>query len=285
MNKYGKYNETVRFYLVDVKEISPTIPRSNFNENELEQLANSILITGCLLKPLLLKQTSPISYELLEGHLEYWAAVKAKEKEPILAEMVSAFVIKPEIKAIAIEQAHVLNKTASLNIPTTQLPTTEVVSTSSTNILETRLNNLESRFEREFQEIKNLLKLQNTQPSQSDQKLAQIFNQLKEIETGQSRLEEAVKQSQSVKIKKSQKAIEQVESPEIESKILQAFNTWDFGQLMEISGLSKEKEIVDKLIKKRNKYSPFGSLQQITDLRIGFNKNIKKKVIEHWKNK
>jgi DNA uptake protein ComE-like DNA-binding protein len=274
MNKYGKYNETVRFYLVDVKEISSTIPRSNFNENELEQLANSVLITGCLLKPLLLRQTSPISYELLEGYLEYWAAVKAKEKEPILAEMVSAFVVKPEVETIAIEQAHVLNKTASLNLLESQLPTN--------TLEETRLNNLESRFEREFQEIKNLLKSQNAHFSQSAQKIDHVVNQLQELKIAQSRLEETIKQqSQSVKIKKSQKAIEQIESPELVSELLQALNYWDYEQLMKISGLNEE--IARKLIKKREKENPFGNLQQIANLRIGFNKNIRQKIITNWK--
>ncbi len=275
MNKYGKYNETVRFYLVDVKEISSTISRSNFDENKLEQLANSILITGCLLKPLLLRQISPMNYELLEGHLEYWAAVKAKEKEPILAEMVSAFVVKPEVETIAIKQAHVLNKTASLNISESQLPTN--------TLEETRLSNLESRFERELQEIKNLLKSQNAHFSQSAQKIDHVVNQLQELKIGQSGLEETIRQqSQSVKIKKSQKTIEQIESPELLSELLQALNYWDYEQLMKISGLNEE--IARKLIKKREKENPFGNLQQITNLRIGFNKNIRQKIITNWKN-
>lgn len=102
----GRYGETVRFYLVDVKDITPpsSPSRSQFQESELEQLANLILTTGCLLKPLILRQKGPMSYELIEGHFEYWAAVRAKEKEPIWAEMVGAFVVKPEIEASAIKQ-------------------------------------------------------------------------------------------------------------------------------------------------------------------------------------
>lgn len=106
----SKYGESLKFYLVDVKDIESEVARSTFDEKELEELADLILATGCLVQPLILKQTGPMAYQVLEGHRHFFAAVKAKEKEPILAEMVSAFVVKPEIEVTAVKQAKALNQ-------------------------------------------------------------------------------------------------------------------------------------------------------------------------------
>ncbi|NJR18413.1 MAG: hypothetical protein HC785_23685 [Calothrix sp. CSU_2_0] len=47
----------IDFYLVDVKSISSDVPRSNFTESDLEKLANIILESGGIIKPVVLKQT------------------------------------------------------------------------------------------------------------------------------------------------------------------------------------------------------------------------------------
>ena len=72
----------IRFELVDVKDISSSVPRSHFSEATIDQLAELILACGGLVKPLVLKRTGLESFEILEGHLEYYAAAKAKQKRP-----------------------------------------------------------------------------------------------------------------------------------------------------------------------------------------------------------
>ncbi|MCK5719428.1 MAG: ParB N-terminal domain-containing protein [Thiomargarita sp.] len=169
----SKYGESLKFYLVDVKDIKSNVARSTFDEQELEKLANLILATGCLLQPLILKQTGPMSYKVLEGHKQFYAAVKAKEKEPILAEMVSAFVVKQEIEESAIEQTKIFNKPASTaeNIPTN-------------NISEHRITNLETRLDNGLQEVKANQK-QDTQrlEEQFKQLQSQIPKRLEPLET------------------------------------------------------------------------------------------------------
>ncbi len=95
------YGNTIRFYLVDVKDIRSDIPRSQFSETEMENLADKILSAGCLVSPLILKETGPMRYEVLERHFEYYAAVRANEKDEkrFLSGMVSAFVVKTEAEA------------------------------------------------------------------------------------------------------------------------------------------------------------------------------------------
>ena len=84
------------FAKVDLKEINSDVSRSSFSEQEIEQLADSILKNDSLLRPLIVKQTGIESFIVLDGHLEFYAAVRAREKNPRQAEMVNSFVISPK---------------------------------------------------------------------------------------------------------------------------------------------------------------------------------------------
>ena len=165
----SKYGDSLKFYLIDVKDIKSDVARSTFDEKELEKLANLILATGCLLQPLVLTQTSPVAYKILEGHLEYHAAVRANEKDAkrSLSGMVSAFVVKQEIETAAVEQMKVLNKTVS-----TLIAKTEIVSTSDT-MLDRRITNLETRLDDGLREVKSSQK-QDTQRLEAQVKQLQL---------------------------------------------------------------------------------------------------------------
>ncbi|GBE92172.1 chromosome partitioning protein ParB [Nostoc cycadae] len=86
----------MKFYLVDVKDINSNIPRSNFAEADIDNLADMIIESGGIIRPLVLKPTDAETYTVIDGHFEYYAAVKAKEKNPRKGEMVNAFVISPK---------------------------------------------------------------------------------------------------------------------------------------------------------------------------------------------
>lgn len=251
MNKYG---ESLKFYLVDVKDIQSEVACSAFNEEELAQLADTIIATGCLLKPLILKQISLIRYQVLEGHFEYHAAVLANQKDVqrVLSGMVSAFVVKPEIEAIAIEQSHILNKTASSSASTPQLSSTDVPSINLTNILETRLNNLESRFERESQEAR----------ANNTQALETIIRKLQKIEEGQQNLEEVVKKIQINHIKQPPIENTRITKESIDSDILYALNNWDKAEFMKLPNIGKV--TAEQIIKGR----PFKDLQDVINRKV-----------------
>ena len=93
-------------YLVDVSGITSTVPRSAFDADQVESLAQSILESGGLLSPIVLKQTGPESFEVLAGDLEYHAAARAKELDPRKGEMVNAYVVPPQNQAAAVEQVN-----------------------------------------------------------------------------------------------------------------------------------------------------------------------------------
>lgn len=171
------------YYLVDVKSIASNQPRSRFDENDLDKLAKSILESEILLKPLVLGQTGPESYEVIDGHFEYYGAVRAKEINPRSGEMVSAFVISPKEKENVSKQISILRKPTSLPEP---------ASTPTNPQLEQRVSNVESRLDRAVTDIKDEFKRENQRlnneiaelkslvPSKVD--ALEAFNSLSEVE-------------------------------------------------------------------------------------------------------
>ena len=93
-----------------VKEITSNVPRSNFNKSDIQELAELILEAEGVIRPITVRPTGIDSYEVIDGHLEYWAAVRAKEINPRDGERIGAFVVEGK-KAEAIEkQVKLLNK-------------------------------------------------------------------------------------------------------------------------------------------------------------------------------
>lgn len=99
----------IKCFFVDVKSIESDLPKSNFVESELEQLADLLLAVDGLLRPLILKETKAGKYTVIAGHREYYAAVRAKAKNLAKAEMVNAFVIDANTQKSAIAQLALLS--------------------------------------------------------------------------------------------------------------------------------------------------------------------------------
>ena len=85
-----------KFLIVEIEGVTSSVPRSNFEETDLDTLADSILESGGILKPLVLKKIGFEKYEVIDGHFEYYAAVRAREKNPNRGEIVNAFIIPDE---------------------------------------------------------------------------------------------------------------------------------------------------------------------------------------------
>jgi hypothetical protein len=134
----------IKFSLVDVKDITSNTPRSKFSESKLEHLANLILASGGIARPLVLKQTDIDSYIVIHGDLEYYAAVKAKEKSPREAELVNAFVVPPKSEELVTEQLQIL-------VPDSKT----VVRDDLPGNVVTRLTNIELRLEKHINQLNN----------------------------------------------------------------------------------------------------------------------------------
>jgi hypothetical protein len=132
------------FYLVDLAEISCEVPRSNFEAATIERLADAILASGGAIRPLVLDRAGIDRYLVLHGHLEYYGAVRAREKNPRAAEMVNAFVIEQSMRSAVDLQLELLNP------PSIDLPT---ASPNDDNKIDRNFANLEARFNLQFDRL------------------------------------------------------------------------------------------------------------------------------------
>lgn len=160
----------ITFSLVDVKNIHSNVPRSDFDESELDRLADVILECGGIVKPLILQLQDLDNYEVISGHLEYYAAVRVKEKDPRKGEMVNAFVIAAKREANVLEQVRLLKRMGDDRTPATTPPTTASDDGE-------RLTNLEIRLERSINQINRDLK---TYQEETDRRIKGLESRQKE---------------------------------------------------------------------------------------------------------
>ncbi len=99
--------------LVGVKKINSRTARSSFSAEELERLARLIIRVEGTINPIILKRTSLESYEVVEGHFVYYAAVRAREISPLKGEMIQAIILEPEHEKPLLEQVALLRKNSS----------------------------------------------------------------------------------------------------------------------------------------------------------------------------
>lgn len=129
------------FLLIDLKDIVSPIEREQFSETELESLANLIVEIGGILRPVILKKIGFERFEVINGHLDYYASLLAKEKDPTL-ETVNAFVIDSEVEEIALQQTR-----SFVSLPTKPDGKRETD-------VEELVNGLERRLEKQFKTLR-----------------------------------------------------------------------------------------------------------------------------------
>ncbi|MTJ14510.1 hypothetical protein FJR11_18395 [Anabaena sp. UHCC 0187] len=99
-----------KFLIVEIEGVTSSVPRSNFEDTDLDIFADLILESGGILKPLVLKKIGFEKYEVIDGHFEYYAAVRAREKNPNRGEIVNAFIIPAEKEDAVLNQVAFLQK-------------------------------------------------------------------------------------------------------------------------------------------------------------------------------
>lgn len=173
------------FARLDLKEIRADVPRANFAEAKLEQLADLILANGGMIRPLVVKQVDIDSYELMDGALEYYAAVRAREKDPRRGELVNAFVVPPKQHEKVREQLALFKADIGEVAPvaSTTSPSADQLSAFITNFVvgsEARINEMRELIRQNHRtaeaEIKRLDKLVEKEIRPSD--LLDLINTL-----------------------------------------------------------------------------------------------------------
>ena len=123
--------------LVAVRKIISAVPRSIFPDDELEQTARLILEVEGVINPIILRRTSLESYEVVDGHFEYYASARAREIDLRKGEMIGAFIIESENEEFILDQVKLLRK---------QKPASSGNADASSNSIEPSLTNMETRF-------------------------------------------------------------------------------------------------------------------------------------------
>jgi hypothetical protein len=89
--------------IVPVARIRSDIPATNFDQFELEILGElCLLIGGFIIPPVLVRHSS--GYKVVAGHLQYHAAVLARQLNPRAGETIPAIVLEEENQAAALNQ-------------------------------------------------------------------------------------------------------------------------------------------------------------------------------------
>ncbi|MBE9013838.1 hypothetical protein IQ250_26985 [Pseudanabaenaceae cyanobacterium LEGE 13415] len=128
--------------LIPVKKITSNQSRSSFPQDVIEQAAKAILEAEGTINPIVVRQVSLREFEVIEGHLEYYAAVRAREIDLGRGEMIDAIVVQPENESAILEQIKLLRTQ-----PETVSTITSTVDSSD------RATNLEKFIEQQFSEL------------------------------------------------------------------------------------------------------------------------------------
>ncbi|NER00572.1 MAG: hypothetical protein F6K30_28395 [Cyanothece sp. SIO2G6] len=141
--------------LVAVKKINSDVARSQFPAEDIEQAAQLIIAVEGVINPIILKRTSLEAYEVVEGHLEYYAAVRAREINPLKGEMIQAIILEPDNEKAILAQVDCLRSRSTLS--SSNIKPNNYAESSTSSIqgdFEFRLINLEKIFQSQFEELR-----------------------------------------------------------------------------------------------------------------------------------
>ncbi|MEG3990263.1 hypothetical protein QUA13_24420 [Microcoleus sp. S28C3] len=93
--------------IVPVARIKSDISASNFDRNELELLGElSLTLGGFAIPPVVVRDTS--GYKVVSGHLQYHAAVIARQLNPRTGENIPVLLLESENQSVALAQLKML---------------------------------------------------------------------------------------------------------------------------------------------------------------------------------
>lgn len=164
--------------LVAVRKVTSTVTRSSFADDELEQAARLILEVEGVINPIVLRRTSLESYEVVDGHFEYYAAARAREIDLRRGEMIGAFIIESENENFILEQVKLLRKqkpagSGNADSDSVGIEARLTNMESRFTSIDSRLTNMESRFENRSSELK----------AEQRREIQNINDRLKELES------------------------------------------------------------------------------------------------------
>ncbi|MFM7447014.1 MAG: helix-hairpin-helix domain-containing protein [Leptolyngbyaceae cyanobacterium] len=233
--------------LVAVRKVTSGMARSSFDTDEIEKAAHLILGVEGTINPIILRRTSLESYEVVEGHFEYYAAVRAREISLSKGEMIQAIILEPENEETLLKQIDLLRKRHN------QKPELSHSDHSSHNDFESRFFNLEKMFKFQFEELRkenrelrnSLTKLEDMlqNPRLTEESLGGIVSRL-----------EAIYQSISVSRKNTD---------ELKQNPLN-LNLASENELIDVPGIGEK--IASRIVERRKAKGLFNSIDELSEI-------------------
>lgn len=291
--------------LVAVKKIASTVPRSNFDDRNLEKVARLILELGGLINPIVVRRNGMDGYEIVDGDFEYYAAAKAREINPFKGETIGAFILEPENEELLLEQVKILRQTAiaenlvenpetgflyentspdpadSIKNPVSLVEVPNLCENETpqeSSSLEQRLTNIEAQFASQINELKAEYAREQKVLSQSIQELEnRILQQVPLlVEAGLANRINELKPEPPPK----KQVVENVTSQAM--SLLSALNTLDKSELsatLKDAGLKPK--IIETILKQRD-VQPFVSFANVVARIDGLADKTMIKIIDKW---
>ena len=129
---------------VDIVSVHTNASRSEFSQDEVEKLARNFLLSGGSTKPLIVRPKNAEEFDVIEGHLEFYAALRAKELDDNF-EMIQAIILDSKNEKAITEQVDLFKKLTPDpdNKIIERIKNLEAQLSSKINELKTQLTNIE----------------------------------------------------------------------------------------------------------------------------------------------
>jgi|694.fasta_scaffold99717_3 DNA uptake protein ComE-like DNA-binding protein len=226
---------------VDIVSVHTNASRSEFSQDEVEKLAHNFLLSGGSTRPLIVRPKNAEEYDVIEGHLEFYAALRAKELDDNF-EMIQAIILDSKNEKAIVEQVNLFKEI-----------TPSPVTPPSDNKLIERIKNLEKQLSSDINNLKTQLSNQTESPDLESILKSQL-DALRNDLTGEKFIQEIV-----------DRVIDGIEKP-IKMVERIKLNTASKRELINVPGIGEK--IASAIINIRNKKETkrFENIDELTEI-------------------
>ena len=224
---------------VDIVSVHTNASRSKFSQDEIEKLARNFLLSGGSTKPLIVRRKNAEEFDVIEGHLEFYAALRAKELDDNF-EMIQAIILDSKNEKAVIEQVDLFKEIA----PSLVTPPPDI------KLIE-RIENLEKHLSSDINNLKTQLNKQTELPNLEDILKSQL-DALRNDLMGEKFIQEIV-----------DRVIDGIKKP---IKVVEAIklNTASESELRTVPGIGPQKALdILNRIKTKGKFQNINELTEI----------------------
>jgi DNA uptake protein ComE-like DNA-binding protein len=245
---------------VDIVSVHTSASRSGFSQDEVEKMARNFLLSEGSTKPLIVRRINEEEFDVIEGHLEFYAALRAKEIDDNF-EMIQAIILDSKNEKAIIEQVNLFKKAVN---PPPLPPDNQVIE---------RIKNLEDHLSSDINNLKDQLNNQ-TELTNLEDILKSQFDSLRNELIGEKFIQQLA--DRVAKLLSDQKPSKKKTIKELEENPIK-LNTASKGELLTVPGIGPQKasDIINR-IKTKGK---FQNIKELAEIKItGINLN----TIQKW---